>query len=96
MYVWYVLLNSTYIQSYYRKDTEWQRKIEAKRLRPTCIRLSLWMIDLNVHRVVQSSMDGVDRVVHVKSVDALHALRVPVRPEYVVFEQRNAERVWQI
>ena len=54
------------------------------------------MVDLNVHRVVQSSMDGVDRVVHVKSVDALHALRVPVRPEYVVFEQRYAERVWQI
>ena len=54
------------------------------------------MADLNVHRVVQSSMDGVDRVVHVKSVDALHALRVPVRPEYVVFEQRYAERVWQI
>ena len=52
------------------------------------------MVDLNVHRVVQSSMDGVD-VVHVKSVDALHALRVPVGPEYVVLEQRYAERVWQ-
>ena len=69
---------------------------EKSRERHTCRRLSLWMVDLYVHRVVQSGMDGVDRVVHVKSVDTVDAFRVPVRPEYVVLEQRYAERMRQI
>jgi len=51
------------------------------------------MVDLYVHRVVQSSMYGVDGVVHVEPVDAVDALRVPVRPEYVVLKQRYAERM---
>ena len=69
---------------------------EKERVRHTCCWLSLWMVDLYVHRVIQSSMDGVDRVVDVKSVDAVDALRVPVCPEYLVLEQRYSEWVRQI
>jgi len=43
-------------------------------------------VDLNVHRVLQSSMDGVDGVVYVKPVDAVNALGVPVGPEYLVLK----------
>jgi len=42
---------------------------------------------------MQSSMYGVDRFVYVKSIDTVNALRVPVRPEYVILKQCYAKRM---